>query len=444
MTLLAVDHRAGHPVPSPTGRRGDRSRVTVEPLAPTRQCRDRRFVVLAGRIPPWRPWKAIRADHRQKRLPARLPRHVQHARDGQGRRGDRAAGRSRSSVHARVSCARRWPDIWTGSIAPTGLLQPMKRVGRKGRGRVRADRLGRGARHDRSRVRRDRPLEPMARRRSCPTATTGRWASSSPAAWTGGSSTGWAHRCWTGRSVPRPGSLGYEYTMGRGRLGADPLAVPRCKFIVNWGSNTANTNSHLWSLMIEARKAGATIVTDRPLPQPDRSPLRLAHPAAPRHRRRPGPGPHARHLARRPPGRRIPEQGHGRRRAAARARARRVSARTGRGDHRRRRRDDRDASPIAWPSEQPSFIRLNYGMQRHHGGGMAVRTIACLPAIIGSWRHPGGGAMLSTSGTYDFAMDRLTRPDLSPPGHAHRQHEPTGRSAGRRAAGPAGPGPLRL
>ena len=64
------------------------------------------------------------------------------------------------------------------------------------------------------------------------------------------------------------GSLGYEYTVGRGRLGADPLAVPRCKFIVNWGSNTANTNSHLWSLMIEARKAGATIVTIDPYKSP--------------------------------------------------------------------------------------------------------------------------------------------------------------------------------
>ena len=64
------------------------------------------------------------------------------------------------------------------------------------------------------------------------------------------------------------GSPGYEYTMGRGRLGADPLAVPGCKFIVNWGSNTANTNSHLWSLMIEARKAGATIVTVDPYRSP--------------------------------------------------------------------------------------------------------------------------------------------------------------------------------
>ncbi|MBX6316090.1 MAG: molybdopterin-dependent oxidoreductase, partial [Isosphaeraceae bacterium] len=65
--------------------------------------------------------------------------------------------------------------------------------------------------------------------------------------------------------------------------------------------------------------------------------------------------------------------------------------------------------------EQPSLIRLNYGLQRHYGGGMAVRTIACLPAIVGAWRHPGGGALLSTSGAYDFAMDCLTRPDLSPP-----------------------------
>ena len=64
------------------------------------------------------------------------------------------------------------------------------------------------------------------------------------------------------------GAAGYEYTMGRGRLGADPLAVPECKFIVNWGSNTANTNSHLWSLMIEARKAGATIVTIDPYRSP--------------------------------------------------------------------------------------------------------------------------------------------------------------------------------
>ena len=57
--------------------------------------------------------------------------------------------------------------------------------------------------------------------------------------------------------------------MGAGRLGADPLAVPECKLIVNWGSNTVNTNSHLWSLMVEARKRnGAMIVTIDPYRSP--------------------------------------------------------------------------------------------------------------------------------------------------------------------------------
>ena len=42
----------------------------------------------------------------------------------------------------------------------------------------------------------------------------------------------------------------------------------------------------------------------------------------------------------------------------------------------------------------PALIRLNYGLQRHGGGGMAVRTIVCLPALTGDWRHAGAGALL--------------------------------------------------
>ena len=62
---------------------------------------------------------------------------------------------------------------------------------------------------------------------------------------------------------------------------------------------------------------------------------------------------------------------------------------------------------------KPAFIRLNYGLQRHGGGGMAVRAITCLPAIIGSWREIGGGALLSTSKLYPFAFNsKLERPDL--------------------------------
>ena len=63
----------------------------------------------------------------------------------------------------------------------------------------------------------------------------------------------------------------------------------------------------------------------------------------------------------------------------------------------------------------PAFIRVNYGLQRHGGGGMAVRTIVCIPAVLGSWRHVGGGAMLSTSKLTPFDGGRLERPDLIPP-----------------------------
>ena len=51
-------------------------------------------------------------------------------------------------------------------------------------------------------------------------------------------------------------------------------------------------------------------------------------------------------------------------------------------------------------------------MQRHAGGGNAVRAIACLPALIGAWRDPAGGALLSSSGTYPVDTAALERPDL--------------------------------
>ena len=61
---------------------------------------------------------------------------------------------------------------------------------------------------------------------------------------------------------------------------------------------------------------------------------------------------------------------------------------------------------------KPAAIRLNYGMQRHAGGGNAVRAVACLPALAGAWRDPAGGALLSSSGTFPVDVSALERPDL--------------------------------
>ena len=211
------------------------------------------------------------------------------------------------------------------------------------------------------------------------------------------------------------GSAGYGYTVGRGNLGADPLAVDGCRLILNWGSNTAHTNSHLWSLMVRARQRGATLVAIDPYRSPTatRSDLHI----------QPRPGTDAAlalgmmHVLWRDG---LTDDDYLRlatvgaealkERALAEYPPEKVAAITG-----------VDAAAIEdlahrYAATHPSLIRLNYGLQRHRGGGMAVRTISCLPALVGAWRHPGGGALLSTSGAYEFNSAGLARPDLSPPG----------------------------
>ncbi|MBA3913396.1 MAG: molybdopterin-dependent oxidoreductase [Acidobacteriales bacterium] len=60
----------------------------------------------------------------------------------------------------------------------------------------------------------------------------------------------------------------------------------------------------------------------------------------------------------------------------------------------------------------PAVIRVNYGVQRSEGGGMAMRAITMLPCITGSWKEVGGGLQLSTSGAFNFNQAALQRPDL--------------------------------
>jgi anaerobic selenocysteine-containing dehydrogenase len=57
-------------------------------------------------------------------------------------------------------------------------------------------------------------------------------------------------------------------------------------------------------------------------------------------------------------------------------------------------------------------IRLNYGMQRVHGGGNAVRAVTCLPALTGAWRKRAGGMLLTNSGVHAADKATLQRPDL--------------------------------
>jgi len=65
-----------------------------------------------------------------------------------------------------------------------------------------------------------------------------------------------------------------------------------------------------------------------------------------------------------------------------------------------------------YATERPSVIRVNYGIQRSEGGGMAMRAVTMLPCLTGSWKEVGGGLQLSLSGSYGLNKEVLEMPEL--------------------------------
>jgi anaerobic selenocysteine-containing dehydrogenase len=65
-------------------------------------------------------------------------------------------------------------------------------------------------------------------------------------------------------------------------------------------------------------------------------------------------------------------------------------------------------------THQPALLRLGVGAQRHLGAPIAYRTIACLPALAGAWRHVGGGLSYVPRMDTGTDFEALERPDLRP------------------------------
>lgn len=206
------------------------------------------------------------------------------------------------------------------------------------------------------------------------------------------------------------GFEGYCYTIGATE-GMSMEAYAHARLILLWGTNTLTSNLHLWPFIQQARKTGARVIVIDP------AETRTAKAADEWIAIRPGTdGALALALMHE-----IIEQGwHD---------ADYVARYTLGFDALAERLQDwppeRAAAITGVPAErirqlaheyarmQPAAIRVNYGLQRHYGGGMATRTIASLPALVGAWRHRGGGIQLSTSGYFrhlDTTM--LSRPDL--------------------------------
>lgn len=69
---------------------------------------------------------------------------------------------------------------------------------------------------------------------------------------------------------------------------------------------------------------------------------------------------------------------------------------------------------LMYGKAKKSFIRANYGLNRHQNSGQTCRAILVMPCITGSWRAPNGGAAFGTLEEMwlQFNLAKLQRPDL--------------------------------
>jgi anaerobic selenocysteine-containing dehydrogenase len=198
------------------------------------------------------------------------------------------------------------------------------------------------------------------------------------------------------------------------RMGPDPQDITGAKLIILWGTNTLTANPHLWPFVREAKANGARTICIDPLRTrtaavcDEHIPIRPGTDAA---------------LAL--------SMMHVLFRDGLDNREYLEEMTNGWEQLRERALNDYAPERVAkicripvetiehlakrYGTTRPTFIRLNYGLQRHAGGGNAVRAISLLPAVTGAWDDVGGGALLSTSGTFSkLDTAGLQRRDLGP------------------------------
>lgn len=197
--------------------------------------------------------------------------------------------------------------------------------------------------------------------------------------------------------------LGFKY-------GTEPEQFRHSKLIIAWGANILGNNVHLWPFIVEARRNGARFYTIDPVrnrtgrlsdkhfsifPGSDLAlALGLMHVII-------GENLHdAEYVAS------YTEGFDELKDLAAKYPPERVEALTG--------IDRADVVSLAreYATTRPAVIRVNYGTQRSERGGTAVRAIAALPALVGSWREIGGGLQLSTSQSFRLNKEALEMPEL--------------------------------
>ncbi len=217
-------------------------------------------------------------------------------------------------------------------------------------------------------------------------------------------------------------SAGYEASLGSGPS-TEIQSASQSDYIIIWGNNTLTTNIHAWPYFSMARKAGATLIVIDPYRNrtAQRADLHLMI--------KPGTD------------------------AALALSMMQVMIDRDMIDHdfiaqktigfdklkdRASEYPPARAADICGVSEEmivhiaegygrarAPYIRTGWGPARQLKGGMAMRTIALLPALVGAFNKPGGGITRSLGGA-PSDLRSLIRSDSARTRHPDRQHGRTG------------------
>ena len=205
------------------------------------------------------------------------------------------------------------------------------------------------------------------------------------------------------------GSAGHKITLGS-RIGIDVELADQAKLIIFWGSNAITSSVHFWARAQEAKRRGAILIAIDPyrsltaekchthialLPGTDSAlALGLMHVLI-----RDG-------LIDRDYVQRHTLGFEALSKRASLYDPAKVASICGIGAA------EIETLAHLYGTTRPALIRLNYGMQRARGGGMAARNVTCLPALVGAFRDAAGGVLLSTGDNFDIDREALERPDL--------------------------------
>jgi len=196
--------------------------------------------------------------------------------------------------------------------------------------------------------------------------------------------------------------------------GVDPESFIHSKYIIIWACNSVSTNLHHWHIVHEAQKKGAKVVVI------DSYASRTAKEADWHIAPKPGTdGALAMAMMNV-----IIEEGlvdqdyvdnytHGFAELAARAKTRTpewAEEITGipAADIRKLARE--------YATTPPAAIRMGIALERNYGGSQAIRAVSSLPALIGAWRHVGGGVLQMPIWEHPYDFMTICRPDLIPEG----------------------------